>query len=320
MQTIAITGATGFVGSALFQTLRVNPKYTVKGFCRTLPKEGTTEGLLALGNLESADFTEALAGVDVVIHTAARAHIMEDEAVDPLAEYRRVNVDGSLNLARQAAQAGVKRFVFVSSIKVNGESTPLGEPFTTEQAPAPEDAYGISKHEAEEALRALCAETGMELVIVRPVLVYGPGVKANFLSMMAWVNRGIPLPLGAVKNKRSLVALDNLIDLLVVCAEHPQAVGEVFFASDNNDLSTTEMLRAIGKGLGKSARLLPVPMGLLSMAFSLIGKKAIVQRLGGSLQVDAEKNQRLLSWQPPVSTAQAMQQTAQHFLSSQLKK
>lgn len=319
MPTIAITGATGFVGSALFQALRANPKYAVKGFCRTLPKEGVTEGLLALGNLESADFSQALAGVNVVIHTAARAHIMDDEAIDPLAEYRRVNVEGSLNLARQAAQAGVKRFVFVSSIKVNGESTPLGKPFTTEHIPAPEDAYGISKHEAEEALRALCAETSMELVIVRPVLVYGPGVKANFLSMMAWVNRGIPLPLGAVNNKRSLLALDNLVDLLITCAEHPKAAGEVFFASDNNDLSTTEMLRAIGEALGKPARLLPVPMGLLSMAFGLIGKQAIVQRLGGSLQVDAEKNYRLLGWQPPVSTAQAMQQTAQYFLSTSEK-
>lgn len=314
--TIAVTGATGFVGSALFHTLKANNQYVVKGLCRTLPDPHSTAGLFALGSLETADFSQVLAGVDVVIHTAARAHIMADEADDPLAEYRRVNVDGSLNLARQAAQADVKRLVFVSSIKVNGESTELDKPFLTEQPPAPEDAYGLSKLEAETALQKLCTEAGMELVIVRPVLVYGPGVKANFLSMMEWVNRGIPLPLGSVHNKRSLVALGNLTDLLIICAKHPAATGEVFFASDNNDLSTTEILRAIGVALSKPACLLPIPMGLLNLMLGFVGKKAIARRLSSSLQVDIEKNQRLLNWQPPLTTAQAMQKTAQHFLAS----
>lgn len=316
---MAITGATGFVGSALFQKLGSREEYTVKPLCRT-PSSSKSGDLIAVGPLETAELRAELADIDVIIHTAARAHIMEDEADDPLAEYRKVNVQGTLNLARQAVEAGVKRFVFVSSIKVNGEATELNRPYTPEQQPAPEDAYGVSKLEAEQALTELCKESGMELVIVRPVLVYGPGVKANFLSMMSWVNRGIPLPLGAVNNKRSIVALDNLVDLLIVCATHPNAAGEVFFASDGNDLSTTEMLQEIGKGLGKPARLLPIPPALLDAGFSMIGKKDMIRRVLNSLQVDSEKNYRLLNWRPPVSTAEAMKKTAQHYLSTISKK
>lgn len=316
---LAITGATGMVGSALIFELSNSKEYKVKGFCRTLPR-ADEDLLIAVGPLETADLLDDLTGVDAIIHTAARAHIMEDEADDPLAEYRKVNVQGTLNLARQAVEAGVKRFVFVSSVKVNGEATELNCPYTPEQQPAPEDAYGVSKLEAEQALTELCKESGMELVIVRPVLVYGPGVKANFLSMMSWVNRGIPLPLGAVNNKRSIVALDNLVDLLIVCATHPNAAGEVFFASDGNDLSTTEMLQEIGKGLGKPARLLPIPPALLDAGFSMIGKKDMIRRVLNSLQVDSEKNYRLLNWRPPVSTAEAMKKTAQHYLSTISKK
>lgn len=315
---LAITGATGFVGSALLKNLHILGLNAI-GLCRKLPL-GHRGNLIAVGPLETAELRAELADIDAVIHTAARAHIMEDEADDPLAEYRKVNVQGTLNLARQAVEAGVKRFVFVSSVKVNGEATELNRPYTPEQQPAPEDAYGVSKFEAEQALTELCKESGMELVIVRPVLVYGPGVKANFLSMMSWVNRGIPLPLGAVNNKRSIVALDNLVDLLIVCATHPNAAGEVFFASDGNDLSTTEMLQEIGKGLGKPARLLPIPPALLDAGFSMIGKKDMIRRVVNSLQVDSEKNYRLLNWRPPVSTAEAMKKTAQHYLSTISKK
>jgi len=317
MHEIVITGATGFVGSALFKALLADADCSVTGVCRVLPEGCDTQSLVALGSLEEADFSQALQDVDVVIHTAARAHVMTDEAVDPLAEYRRVNVEGTANLARQAAQVGVKRFVFVSSIKVNGERTQKGRPFQPDDTPAPEDAYGISKLEAEQVLKDICADAGMQYVIVRPVLVYGPGVKANFLRMMSWVHRGVPLPLGAVHNKRSLVALDNLVDFLLQCARHPKAADEVFLVSDGVDLSTTELLQTIGAALDKRARLLPMPMGVLSGLLGLLGKGAIAQRLGDSLQVDISKNKQLLDWTPPYTVDEAMSKTARAFLEAQ---
>jgi nucleoside-diphosphate-sugar epimerase len=231
---------------------------------------------------------------------------MNDDTVDPLAEYRKVNVDGTLNVARHALEVGVKRFLFVSSIKVNGEHTPPGRPFTEEAAPAPEDPYGISKYEAERELQALCAETGMELVIIRPPLVYGPGVKGNFASMIRLMEKGLPLPLGAVRNKRSLVALDNLVDLIVTCVDSPAAANQVFLAADGQDISTTELLRNVANAMGKPARLLPVPSGLLMLGASLFGKKAVAKRLLGSLQVDISKARELLGWQPPVSVEEGL--------------
>ena len=255
-----------------------------------------------------------MAGVQIVIHAAARVHVMSESSADPLAEFRKVNVDGTLNLARQAVAAGVRRFIFVSSIKVNGEGTEPGKPYKADDAPAPVDPYGISKLEAEHGLLALAAETGMEVVIIRPVLVYGPGVKANFRSMMNWLNKGIPLPLGSIRNKRSLVALDNLVDLIVTCIEHPAAANQVFLVSDGEDLSTTELLRRMGAALGKPARLLPLPGAWLNGAACLLGKGAIAQRLCGSLQVDIEKTRRLLGWTPPVTVDEALRKTARHFL------
>ncbi len=247
-------------------------------------------------------------GIEVVIHAAARAHIMRDEALDPLAEYRRVNVAGTLNLARQAASTGVRRFVFVSSIKVNGESTQPGRPFIADDTPAPEDAYGISKAEAEAGLWEIARATGMELVIVRPVLVYGPGVKGNLASMMRWVRRGVPLPLGAVtRNRRSLVALDNLVDFLAVCAVHPKAANQVFLISDNEDVSTAKLLQLMAIAAQRPARLLPMPVVLLQWGACLLGKQAVAQRLLGSLQVDIQKNRDLLGWQPPVPAQMAWQ-------------
>jgi nucleoside-diphosphate-sugar epimerase len=255
-----------------------------------------------------------LQSVEVVIHAAARVHVMHDTSSDPLAEFRKVNVDGTLNLARQAAAAGVRRFIFISSIKVNGEGTAVGEPYCADARPAPIDPYGISKMEAEQGLRTLAVETGMEVVIIRPVLVYGPGVKANFLSMMRWLHKGVPLPFGAIDNRRSLVALDNLVDLIVTCIDHPAAANQTFLVSDGEDLSTTELLRRMGVALGKSTRLLPVPSRLLEVGAAMLGKQALAQRLCGSLQVDISKTRELLNWTPSVTVDQALRKTAENFL------
>lgn len=247
-----------------------------------------------------------------MIHAAARAHIMQEEALDPLAEYRRVNVEGTLNLARQAAAAGVRRFVFISSIKVNGEATAPGSPFTADDAPAPKDAYGLSKAEAEAQLKQVAQETGMEVTIIRPPLIYGPAVKGNFASLISWVRRGLPLPLGGVThNRRSLVGLDNLVDLILVCADHHKAANQIFLISDGKDLSTTELLKKIGKALGRPARLLWVPAGLIAFMASMVGKKVISQRLLGSLQVDIHKTCELLNWKPPVAVDEGLRRAVE---------
>jgi UDP-glucose 4-epimerase len=260
------------------------------------------------------ELQHGLIGQDVVIHCAGRAHVMHEHAADPLVEFRAVNLHGTLNLARQAAAAGVKRFIFLSSIKVNGEQTPQGKPYREDDTAAPLDPYGISKKEAEQGLLALAASTGMEVVIIRPVLVYGPGVKANFLSMMRWLQRGVPLPLGAIHNQRSLVALDNLVDLICVCMTHPAAANQVFLVSDGEDLSTTELLRRMARALNRPARLLPVPGFLLQSGAALLGRRALAQRLCGSLQVNIDKTRQLLGWAPPVSVDEALADAARHFL------
>lgn len=268
-----------------------------------------------VGELGSGtDWSRALAGIDVVIHTAARVHMMSDTAGDPLAEHRRVNVEGTLNLARQAVAAGVRRFVFLSTIKVNGDRTEVGVPFKADDLPVPIDPYAISKWEAENGLRDLASKTGMKVVIIRPPLVYGPGVKANFLSMMRWLNKGIPLPLGAVNNRRSFVALENLVDLLGACARHPGAANQIFLASDGEDLSTSELLSRLGMALGRPARLIPVPMSALRGAALLLGKMEVFDRLCGSLQVEISKNRELLSWVPRLGVHEALHATARHFL------
>ena len=270
---------------------------------------------VVLGFLDAdTAWREALAGMDAVVHAAARVHIMADASADPLAEFRRVNVAGTLNLARQAASMGVKRFVFLSSIKVNGESTQIGKPFCADDLPAPQDTYGISKLEAELGLMEISANTGMEVAIIRPPLVYGPGMRANFLSMMQWLHRGIPLPLGAIHNKRSLVALDNLVDLIITCLGHSAAVNQVFLAGDGEDISTTELLRRMGLALGKSARLVPISLSLLQFGAAVLGRRDMVQRLCGSLQVDISKARVLLGWNPPITVDEGLRRAAQGFL------
>ena len=284
---------------------------------RPLPALPAGVDQAVVGDLAAdTDWAAALDGVDVVVHAAARVHVMNDDAADPLAEFRRVNVEGTLALARQAARAGVRRFVFLSSIKVNGEGTAPGRPFTADDAPAPVDAYGVSKLEAEQGLFALARDSSMQIVIVRPVLVYGPGVKGNFISMMRWLHRGVPLPLGAIDNRRSLVALDNLVDLIVVAMRHPAAAGRVFLAADGDDLSTTMLLRRTAAALGRRARLLPLPATLLRLPARLAGREAMADRLIGSLQADIGAARTHLQWSPPVAVDAALAETARHFLAS----
>jgi len=231
---------------------------------------------------------------------------MNDTAQDPLAEFRKVNVDGTLHLARSAAAAGVKRYIFMSTVKVNGELTQPGHPFTEADAPHPQDPYAISKHEAEVGLRQIALETGMEVIIIRPPLVYGPGVKANFAALMRAVQKGWPLPLGSVHNQRSLVALDNLVDFIVLCIQHPRAANQTFLVSDGQDLSTTELIRSMAQVAGVPTRLLPVPVWALQAGASLLGKGDAVRRLCGNLQVDISKARTLLGWVPQVSVEQGL--------------
>lgn len=316
---VLLTGSTGFVGQALLARLAAQPALVLVAVSRR-PAFGLPAGVARAQVADIAADTawqSILQGVQAVIHAAARVHVMSDKVADPLAEFRKVNVDGTLNLARQAVGAGVKRFIFISSIKVNGESTAPGKPYSAESQPAPVDPYGISKLEAELALRELAAETGMEVVIIRPPLVYGPGVKANFLSMMRWLSKGIPLPLGAIQNRRSLVALDNLVDLIATCVEHPAAANQTFMVSDGEDLSTRQLLRRMGGALGRPARLVPIPAWLLEAGASLLGKRALAQRLCGSLQVDISKTRELLNWSPPLGVDEALRRAAEHFLEHQ---
>ena len=303
---LLVTGATGFVGHALYEQLLKQERYKVTTALRSAVSFNRSESHIVGEFSEATDWSAAVANQHVVIHVAARAHIMKDEEADPLADYRRVNVDGTLNLARQAAAAGVKRFIFISSIKVNGELTSVGHPFTSDDKPAPGDAYGISKYEAEQGLQNIAEESGMEVVIIRPPLVYGPQVKGNFASMINLVEKGFPLPLGSIHNQRSLVALDNLVDLIITCIDHPAAANQVFLAGDGQDLSTTELLRGVAKAAGKPLRLIPVPASLLMFAATLIGKKAMAQRLLGSLQVDSSKARDLLGWEPPITVEEGL--------------
>ncbi|WP_407291283.1 UDP-glucose 4-epimerase family protein [Stutzerimonas zhaodongensis] len=303
---ILLTGASGFIGRVIERELRKRVGISLTLLVRSAGP-ALSPSTHIVGSLSgNTDWSTAVAQRQVVIHAAARAHVMKDEVADPLAEYRRVNVEGTLNLARQAAAAGVKRFIFISSIKVNGEGTVKARAFSANDEAAPEDAYGLSKLEAELGLLKLAAQTGMEVVIIRPPLVYGPGVKGNFASMIKLVEKGLPLPLGAIYNKRSLVGVDNLVDLIIRCIDHPAAANQVFLAGDGQDLSTTELLRGVGEAMGKPARLIPVPAGMLEIGAALLGKKAMAQRLLGSLQVDINKACELLDWKPPYTVQEGL--------------
>lgn len=301
-KTILLTGATGFVGKALVSALdtkelrllsRNDPQQTQTIFCKAQIDRIT-------------DYSVYLKNVDIVIHTAARVHVMDENSRDPLSAFREVNTAGTVNLARQAAASGVKRFIFISSVKVNGESTTNKEPYRYDDAPAPEDAYGLSKKEAEEELWKICKETQMELVVIRPPLVYGPGVKANFAAMLKLAQKNLPLPFGSIHNKRSLVALDNLVDLILTCVSHPKAANQTFLVSDDEDLSTTELLEKMIRAVGKKPCLLPFPVSVMRSVAFLLKREAISDRLFGSLQVDIQHTKDTLGWRPLVSVDRAL--------------
>jgi nucleoside-diphosphate-sugar epimerase len=314
MMRVLVTGATGFVGGALARQLTENHEFdgVIAAVRRNTAICSGIKRQVLIGDLTTTtDWSLALQNVDAVVHCAGRVHMIHDNANNSFDAYRQVNVAGTLNLARQASHTGVRRFLFVSSIKVNGDNTISGQPYTADDVPSPTDPYGVSKLEAEQGLRDIEAQTGMEVVIVRAPLVYGPGVKANFAAMMRWVARGVPLPLGDIHNARSMVALGNLLDLLATCLKHPAAAGQTFLVSDGQDVSTTDLLRYTAKAMGKRAFLLPVPTSVLLLGATLLGKHALAQRLCGSLQVDINKTRRLLCWNPPLTLDQGLKEAVE---------
>lgn len=308
---VLITGATGFIGGAV---LKYISKAVVVG--RKLPC-GLSENhsFYEREICPNVDYSECFDNIDIIIHCAARAHIMNDNALDPLAEFHKVNVEGTLNLARQAAAAGVKRFLFISSVKVLGESTSYKSSYNESITPAPEDAYGQSKYEAEEVLKQIASDTEMEVVIIRPPLVYGAGVKANFLSLLKLSSLSVPLPFGAVNNKRSMVYVENLVDFIVRCIDHPKAANQTFLVSDAEDLSLKSLISYIRKAMGRSALLLPIPLVLFRLLGKLTGKNDFVDRLLGDLQVDSTKARELLNWTPPFSVEEGVAETVKDFMS-----
>ena len=312
MKTVLVTGANGFVARALCAEL-VGRKYSVRGVVRDSSSlDGSGCEVVTVTDIDATtEWKDALTGVDTVIHLAARVHVMREPLADPLAEFRRVNVAGTEHLARCAAASGVKRLVYVSSIKVNGEATQGDKKFTASDAPAPQDPYGVSKWEAEQALYRVAAEAGLEVVIVRPPLVYGPGVKGNFAQMLNGVAKRIPLPFAAVNNRRSLIYVGNLADALITCATHPGAAGQTYLVCDGEDISTPDLLRQLAAGMGISSRLFPFPAALLRLAGKLTGKSQQLERLLGSLRVDGDKMRTDLNWTPPYSLRQGLQATAE---------
>lgn len=310
---ILVTGANGFVGAALCASL-LERGHSIRKATRnkdfTEHPAGRASETVLVGSIDpQTDWSSALASMDVVVHLAARVHVMRESSHDPLAEFRRVNVSGTEHLARSAVASGVSRLVYVSSIKVNGEATVDDQKFTESDFPCPQDPYGVSKCEAEQVLRSIAQETGLEVVIVRPPLVYGPGVKGNFAQMLKALGKGIPLPLASVKNLRSLVYVGNLADALIACATHPAAAGQTFLVSDGEDISTPDLLRSLAVSVGKPAWLLPCPPALLKTMAKLAGKGPQAERLLGSLRVESGKIRRELNWTPPYSLQQGLQAT-----------
>jgi nucleoside-diphosphate-sugar epimerase len=315
---ILLTGSTGFVGSALCERLLgANNVQLIRASRSPITNNRLDTPLFDLCDVQlNAQVHRVLEKTDVVIHCAARVHVMADNAADPLTAFRAVNTVATLEFARAAALAGVKRFIFLSSIKVNGESTLAGQPFTANDLCAPTDPYALSKWEAEQGLRALARETGMEVVIIRPPLVYGPGVKANFRSLLTWIERGAVFPLGSVDNRRSLVGLDNLVDLIITCIDHPGAANQTFLVSDNEDLSTPELISTISRAMGKSPRLFSFPVPVLRKAAEWVGRGSVASRLCYSLQVDIRHTMDTLGWRPPVSVEEGIQKTVDDFMAS----
>lgn len=312
---VLVTGANGFIGSALCRAL-VEAGHAPQGAVRRIvPSSKGLDTATCVGEIDgNTDWSAALGGIECIVHLAARTHMLRETAADLLAEYRRVNVEGTQRLAQQATAAGVRRFVFLSSVKVNGEMT-AARAFTENDAPRPEDVYGISKWEAEQELLRISRATGLEIVVLRPPLVYGPGVKGNFLRLLRLVARGVPLPLASVHNRRSLVYLGNLVDAIVTAISAPQAAGQTYLVSDGQDVSTPDLVRAIARALDVRARLFPCPVALLRAAAALAGRGEEAARLTGSLQVDVSKIGRELGWQPRYTLEQGLAETARWFKS-----
>jgi nucleoside-diphosphate-sugar epimerase len=309
---ILLTGASGFVGSALAAAL-VAQGASVRCAVRSPLEIAGAEMVTVPALDEQTLWKHCLEGIDTVIHCAGRAHVMHDLYADPLPEYRHINVEATLNLAHQAVAAGVKRFIFISTVKVNGEQTMKGRPFTEKDAPMPQNPYAVSKYEAEQALLKLATASNLEVVIIRSPLIYGAGVKANFLSLLRLVQLGVPLPLGAIENKRSFVYLENLHSLIMRCIEHPNAANQIFFVSDDQDLSTPELLRSCAAAMGVGAHLISVPESWCMMSASWLGHEDVIHRLCDSLQVDISKAKKLLEWEPPISVQMGLHKTVQHF-------
>ncbi|PKO54938.1 MAG: NAD-dependent dehydratase [Betaproteobacteria bacterium HGW-Betaproteobacteria-2] len=309
-----LTGASGFVGRALVERLKLHGDIVVEVGRRQ--STGSTGCFYQVNDISvDTDFAEAFDGCDAVIHLAARVHVMHDSVTDPLAAFQAVNLHGTVNLARQAAKAGVRRFVYVSSIKVNGEYTG-SQPFTEADGPQPQDPYAVSKWQAEQALHEIGRETGMEIVIVRPPLVYGSGVKANFYSLLKLVSKRLPLPLGSIRNRRSMIYVGNLTDALITCATHPAAAGQTYLVSDGEAVSTPQLVKAIAVAMHCPDRVFPFPLSVMRFFASLIGKSSAVDRLTQSLEVGSSKIEKELGWRPPYSMQQGLQVTADWFLQS----
>lgn len=310
---ILLTGASGFVGGSLASSLIEKDFYVRCAVRSNFELNGAEIAQVPVIDNQTV-WGRHLKGIDTVIHCAGRAHVMNDLFADPLPEYRKINVGGTINLARQAVDAGVKRFIFLSTVKVNGEQTLKDRPFTEEDVPLPQNPYAISKYEAEQALFELAEQSELEVVIVRPTLVYGCGVKANFFSLLRMVRLGMPLPFGSIENKRSFIYLENLHSLITRCIDHPNAANQLFLASDGHDLSTTELLRYCANAMSVSVYLIPIPESWCMLSASLLGQGESIQRLCGSLQVDISKARKLLDWEPPFSVQIGLQKTVQNLL------
>ena len=310
---VLVTGATGFIGQAVVtQLLGQNHQLiaTTRSISSAMP---TSVKQIQISSMSSDnDWSEALQGVSKVVHLAARAHVLHEQVADPLAEFRKVNTNGTLHLAREAAKNGVERFIFLSSIGVNGNSS--NKPFTELDIPNPAEDYAVSKYEAEKGLLEISHNTAMEVVIIRPPLVYGPNAPGNFANLLKWVKKGVPLPFAAVDNKRSFIALDNLVNFIIDCLGHSKAANEIFVISDDEDVSTTQLLQKVGEALGKSAWLIPIPVGLMRAVASFLGKGDVARRLFGTLQVDSSKAKDMLGWRPVVTMEEQLKTTAEAWL------
>ena len=314
MKRVLVTGANGFIGQTLCERMLAEG-WQVRGTVRSLNQVNNLPSgvdALPVGSIgPDTEWSKVLIGIDTVVHLAARVHIMKDSSSNPFAEYRKVNVMGSERLALTAAECGVKRFIFMSSIKVNGEENVRA--YKEEDAPAPKDSYGISKMQAEKRIKQIAADSGMDLVILRPPLVFGPGVKANFLELMKIVDKGTPLPLAKVDNRRSFIYIENLVDAVLTCIKHSGSAGQTYFVSDNEDVSTPELIRKTASALKKPTRLFPFPKLLLFILGRLIGKGPAVDRLFGSLTVDISKIKQGLGWKPPFTMEHGLQKTAEWY-------